>query len=199
VALPRVALRTVSRAVSLLVALVCRVITAGQAYYPVGVLSALIAAEAVVLERRPGCSAMTAVVCRLTSGRMWLYSPASLAILRSLPRSVGVGRRREQQLEMVGWLVRWAWSPRIPEPPLLHSAQPQVILIRKLWRGGAIDRYRAAFGMQEAYSGLNAFGLWGRPPFLCRPSGPWCGKTSARRRTCRVSNLRRVGGPVPNE
>ena len=84
-----------------LVALVVFVITAGQAYYTVGVYPALIAAGAVVLERRPRMFwAMTAVVA-ITSA---VALPASLPILtpRTLAASGWAGGG-EQQLEMVGW------------------------------------------------------------------------------------------------
>jgi hypothetical protein len=183
--------------VSALVALVVFVITAGQAYYTVGVYPALIAAGAVVLERRPRLFwAMTAVVA-ITSA---VVVPASLPILtpRTLAAS-GWAAGGEQQLETVGWprevgLVASAYQS-------LPAAQRSraVILTANYGEAGAIDRYRAWFGLPEAYSGLNAFGLWGPPPASARPVVLiWEDqRPPTYLRGCR--DLGRVGGPVPNE
>lgn len=183
--------------VSALVALVVFVITAGQAYYTVGVYPALIAAGAVVLEGRPRMFwAMTAGVA-ITSA---VVVPASLPILtpRTLAASVWASGG-EQQLETVGW-------PR--EVGLVDSAfrslpaaqQPHAVILTATYgEPGAIDRYRARFGLPEAYSGLNAFGLWGPPHHSDRPvvlvwEDP---RPPTYLRQCR--EVRRVGGPVPNE
>ena len=184
-------------AVSWLVALVVFVITAGQAYYTVGVYPALIAAGAVVLERRPRMFwAMTAVVA-ITSG---VALPAALPILapRTLAASGWAGGG-EQQLEMVGWprevgLVASAYRS-LPAARRAHA----VILTANYGEAGAINRYRARFGLPEAYSGLNAFGLWGPPPASDRPVVlVWEDRRPPTYlHGCR--NVRRVGGPVPNE
>jgi hypothetical protein len=184
-------------AASWLVALVVFVITAGQTYYTVGVYPALIAAGAVVLERRPRVFwTMTAVVV-ITSA---LVVPASLPILppRTLAASAWAGAG-EQLLEMVGWprevgLVASAYRS-IPTSQRPHA----VILTANYGEAGAVDRYRARFGLPAAYSGLNAFGLWGPPP---ASDGPVVLVWEDRRpptylRGCRY--VRRVGGPVPNE
>jgi hypothetical protein len=184
-------------AVSWLVALGVFVITAGQAYYTAGVYPALMAAGAVVLERRPRTFwAVTAVVA-LTSA---VVMPASLPILtpRTLAASGWAGAG-EQQLEMVGWprevgLVASAFRS-LPAARRAHA----VILTANYGEAGAIDRYGAAFGLPEAYSGLNAFGLWGPPPSSGRPVVlVWEDqRPPTYLHGCR--NVRRVGGPVPNE
>jgi Dolichyl-phosphate-mannose-protein mannosyltransferase len=184
-------------AVSWLVAFIVFVITAGQSYYTAGVYPALIAAGAVVIERRPRVFwTMTAVVV-LTSA---LIMPASLPILspRTLAASGWAGPA-EQQLEMVGWprevsLVASAYRS-IPAAQRPHA----VILTANYGEAGSIDRYRARFGLPAAYSGLNAFGLWGPPP---ASDGPVVLVWEDQRppsylRGCRY--VRRVGGPVPNE
>jgi hypothetical protein len=183
--------------VSWLVALVVFVVTAGQAYYTVGLYPALVAAGAVVLERRPRILwALTAVVV-VTSV---VVMPASLPILtpRTLAASGWAGGG-EQQLEMAGWprevgLVASAFR-RLPVAQRSHA----VILTANYGEAGAVDRYRARFGLPEAYSGLNAFGLWGPPPATARPVVlVW---EDPRPPTFLVGcrNVRRVGGPVPNE
>ena len=184
-------------AVSALVTLVVFVITAGQSYYTVGVYPALIAAGAVVLERRPRLFwAMTGVVA-LTSA---LVVPASLPILtpRTLAASGWAGGG-EQQLETVGWprevgLVAAAFRS-LPTAQQPHA----VILTANYGEAGAIDLYRVRFGLPEAHSGLNAFGLWGPPhasdgPVVLVWEDP---RPPSYLRTCR--EVRRVGGPVPNE
>ena len=184
-------------AVSWLVAFVVFVVSAGQSYYTAGVYPALIAAGAVVIERRPRVFwTMTAVVV-LTSA---LIMPASLPILtpRTLAASGWAGPA-EQLLEMVGWprevgLVASAYRS-IPAAQRPHA----VILTSNYGEAGAIDRYRARFGLPAAYSGLNAFGLWGPPP---ASDGPVVLVWEDQRpptylRGCRY--VRRVGGPVPNE
>lgn len=184
-------------AVSWLVALLVFMVTAGQAYYTVGVYPALVAAGAVVLELRPRTFwALTAVVV-VTSV---VLMPASLPILtpRTLATS-GWAADGEQQLEMVGWprevgLIAAAfWS--LPAAQRSHA----VILTANYGEAGAVDRYRARFELPEAYSGLNAFGLWGPPPATARPvvlvwEDP---RPPTYLRGCR--SVRRVGGPVPNE
>ncbi len=184
-------------AASWLVALVVVVITAGQTYYTVGVYPALIAAGAVVLERRPRLFwTMTAVVV-ITSA---LVMPASLPILspRNLAASPWAGAG-EQLLETVGWprevgLVASAYQ-NIPAAKRRHA----VILTANYGEAGAVDRYRARFGLPAAHSGLNAFGLWGPPPASDGPvvlvwEDP---RPPTYLRGCRFA--RRVGGPVPNE
>ena len=184
-------------AVSWLVALVVFVVTAGQVYYTAGVYPALIAAGAVVLERRPRLFWTTTAVVVITSA---LLVPASLPVLsaRTLAAS-GWADAAEQQLEMVGWprevgLVASAYRS-IPVAQREHA----VILTANYGEAGAIDRYRARFGLPAAYSGLNGFGLWGPPP---ASDGPvvlvWEDQQPPTYlRGCRY--VRRVGGPVPNE
>jgi hypothetical protein len=74
-----------------------------------------------------------------------------------------------------------------------------VILTANYGEAGAVNRYRARFGLPEAYSGLNAFGLWGPPPASDRPVVVvWEDqRPPTYLHGCR--NVRRVGGAVPNE
>ncbi len=184
-------------AVSWLVAFLVFVVTAGQAYYTVGLYPALIAAGAVVVERRPRVLAALMVLVAVTSA---VTLPAALPILspRGLAASGWAGGG-EQQLEMVGWprevgLVAAVYR-RLPAARRSHA----VLLTGNYGEAGAIDRYRARFGLPAAYSGLNAYGLWGPPPsvdgaviLVWEDSRP-----PTYLRGCR--DLRRVGGPVPNE
>jgi 4-amino-4-deoxy-L-arabinose transferase-like glycosyltransferase len=184
-------------AVSWLVALGVFVVTAGQGYYTAGVYPALVAAGCVVVERRPRLFWASTVLVAVTSA---LVVPASLPVLspRTLAASGWAGPA-EQQLEMVGWprevgLVAATYRS-IPASRREHA----VILTANYGEAGAVDRYRGRFGLPAAYSGLNAFGLWGPPP---THAGPVVLVWEDRRpppylRGCRF--VRRVGGPVPNE
>lgn len=184
-------------AVSWVVALIVFVITAGQGYYTVGVYPALIAAGSVVVARRPLLFwALTAVVAVTSAAVM----PASLPILQPQTLAAsGWADPAEQQLEMVGWprevgLVAATYRS-IPAEQRAHA----VILTANYGEAGAVDHYGGRFGLPAAYSGLNAFGLWG-PPSASR--GPVVLVWEDQRpptylRGCRF--IRRVGGPVPNE
>jgi hypothetical protein len=154
-------------AVSWLVALIVFAVTAGQGYYTVGVYPALIAAGCVVVERRSRLYWAMAVVVAVTSAAVM---PASLPILapQTLAASGWAGPA-EQQLEMLGWprevgLVAATYRS-IPAQRRAHT----VILTANYGEAGAVDRYRGRFGLPAAYSGLNAFGLWGPPPSSGRP------------------------------
>jgi hypothetical protein len=184
-------------ATSWLVTFVVFVITAGQGYYTAGTYPALIAAGAVVVERRAWTLwTMTAAVA-VTS---LMTVPAVLPILppTTLAASgwAGVG---EQQLEMVGWRGEVSLVADVYRSIPAARRKNAVILTSNYGEAGAIDRYRGRFGLPAAYSGLNAFGLWGPPPASGRPvvlvwEDP---RPPAYLRGCRF--VRRVGGPVPNE
>ena len=184
-------------AASWLVTFLVFVGTAGQAYYTAGTYPALIAAGAVVVERRAWTFwTMTATVV-VTSA---VTLPAVLPILtpRVLAASGWAGAG-EQQLETVGWqrevgLVASAYRS-IPEAQRSRA----VILTSNYGEAGAVDRYRHDFGLPPAYSGLNAFGLWGPPPESGRPVVlVWEDRRPPDYlRGCRF--VRRAGGPVPNE
>jgi Dolichyl-phosphate-mannose-protein mannosyltransferase len=184
-------------AVSWVVAVAVFVVTAGQGYYTVGVYPALIAAGAVVVERRPRLFTALTIAVLVTSA---VTLPAALPILspRGLAAS-GWAAGGEQQLETVGWprevaLVASAYRS-IPAARRSHT----VVLTSNYGEAGAVDRYRARFGLPAAYSGLNAFGLWGPPPSADRPVVlVWEDeRPPTYLRGCR--SVRRVGGPVPNE
>ena len=85
------------------------------------------------------------------------------------PRHVRVGSRRratagDGRLAPRGGPVAAAFRS-LPAAQRSHA----VILTANYGEAGAVDRYRARFGLPEAYSGLNAFGLWGPPPATARP------------------------------
>ena len=183
-------------AVSWLVAFVVFVITAGQGYYTAGLYPALIAAGAVVVERR---ARLFWVVSALVAVSSVALMPASLPILtpHALAASGWAGPA-EQQLEMVGWPREVGLVAATYRGIPAEQRSQAVILTSNYGEAGAVDRYRGRFGLPPAYSGLNAFGLWGPPS----KTGPvvlvWeDARPPTYLRGCRF--VRRVGGTVPNE
>ena len=197
VARPSVALRPRSRGVLAGRAHRLRV-TAGQAYYTVGVYPALIAAGAVVLERRPRLFwAMTAVVA-VTSAVADAGLAADPAAAAPWPHPAGQAPPSNSWRCSAG-PARSASSPRPTGASPPQRRAHAVILTANYGEAGAVDRYRGRFGLPAAYSGLNAFGLWGPPPASGRPVVlVWeDARPPTYLRGCRF--VRRVGGPVPNE
>jgi len=149
-------------------------VTAGQGYYPVGVYPALIAAGAVVVERRarvlrllvPAAVLLTALP--LTPVALPLLSPSAL-------EESGLRDASEPQLEMVGWpglvdqvaRVYRALPSSSGAAPSTTAAPstPVVLLTTNYGEAGALEEYGPARGLPAvAYSGHNGFGLWGPPP-----------------------------------
>jgi len=110
-----------------------------------------------------------------------------------------MGALPQQYADMFGWpemvaLVEKAYL-RLTPAERAHCR----IFGQNYGEAGAVDRYRGRFGLPAAYSGLNAFGLWGPPPSSGRPVVlVWeDARPPTYLRGCRF--VRRVVGPVPNE
>ena len=136
------------------------VITAGQGYYPSGTYPVLIAAGAVVFERRPRHRRIVRVVV-LSS---LLLVPAALPVLPAswLSDSPWSGPG-ETQLETVGWphlvdVVAAAYAT-IPASERTQAS----VFTGNYGEAGAVDRFGAAHGLPHASSGHNGYGLWGPP------------------------------------
>jgi len=172
------------------------VITAGQGYYPSGTYPVLIAAGAVVFERRPRHRGIVRVVVISSI----LLLPAALPILPASTLSdspwSGPG---ETQLETVGWphlvdVVAAAYAT-IPAAERDHAG----VFTANYGEAGAVDRFGPAHGLPRAYSGHNGYGLWGPPP---PDTGPvvvvWeDGPPSDFFDGCKA--FERITGPVSNE
>ncbi len=146
-----------------LVTLVVFVVTAGQGYYTAGTYPALIAAGAVMFERWTHRRALTVVVvAAVTLVMMPPFIPVvPVKILVANPMWSGLA---ENQLETVGW------PELVDQVAAAYAAVPVAdrgsvtILTDNYGEAGAVDRYGPAQGLSTAYSGHNAFGLWGPPP-----------------------------------
>jgi 4-amino-4-deoxy-L-arabinose transferase-like glycosyltransferase len=173
------------------------VIVAGQGYYTAGLYPALIAAGAVVVERRRRTFLALAVGVFVTS---LLTMPAALPLLSpsALANSPWSGLA-ETQLETVGWPMFVAKVDlAVRSLPVRDQADAE-IMTANYGEAGAIQRWGPAIGLPEAYSRQNGFGLWGPPAAGRRPVVVvWeDGAPTAYFSGC--ERFVRVGGPVPNE
>jgi 4-amino-4-deoxy-L-arabinose transferase-like glycosyltransferase len=173
------------------------IVTAGQVYYPVGLYPALIAAGAVVVERRYTRRWPFVAAVVVTSA---VVAPAFLPVLPPavLDRS-GWSGLGEQQREMLGWpqLVDQVAAAYRLLPP--EQRERAVVFTSNYGEAGAVELFGPAQGLPTVYSGHNGFGLWGPPP---QGAGPvvvvWEGETPSRVFTrCRF--VSKVTGPVHNE
>jgi len=138
------------------------ILTAGQGYYPGGTYPALIAAGAVVVERR---SRHRWYVVAAVATSSLLLLPASLPVLS--PAALGnspLAGPGQNQLETVGWpgLVDQVAAAYRSIPPAWRPAA--AIFTSNYGEAGAVGLYGPARGLPPAWSGHNAYGLWGPPP-----------------------------------
>jgi hypothetical protein len=149
----------------------------GKPYYPGGAFTFLLAAGAVVLERRltarqplarkrlaarPG--PVTLMGAAMVAGAV-AAAPVALPVLpaRAL-HTVPLQKINYDLAESIGWPGLVALVAR--EYHALPGAQRRraTILTGNYGEAGAIDRYGPGFGLPTAYSGANNFWLWGPPP-----------------------------------
>ena len=138
--------------------------TGGKPYYLAGLLPLLIGAGAVPVDhwldrgRRRARAALLGVAVAVSA------LAGALIALPVLPaRDAGpVIAVNPDVGETIGWpdLVATVAGVRQRLPP---TAQV-VVLTENYGEAGAIDRYGPAYDLPAAYSGHNAYGLWGPPP-----------------------------------
>lgn len=132
-------------------------LTGGKAYYLAGIYPLLIAAGAVVFERR-----------RLSRRLLVSGAAASLALsaLVGLPiipidklHATPIPVMNEDAVETIGWR-------RLAESvAAVHRHQPDAaVFTANYGEAGAIDRYGAELGLPPAASGHNGYADWSRPP-----------------------------------
>jgi len=71
--------------------------------------------------------------------------------------------------ETIGWPAFAATVARAYDALPATDRQRAVLLSANYGEAGAIDRYGPALGLPHAYSGHNAYGLWGPPPSGAQP------------------------------
>jgi hypothetical protein len=136
-------------------------VTAGQGYYPAGLYPALIAAGAVVVERRSRWRWLVAAAVVATSA---MTLPIALPVLSPsrLAASAWSGPG-EVQRETVGWpgfvdQVAAAYRS-IPAPERRNAT----VFTANYGEAGAVDLYGPSRGLPPAWSGHNGYALWGPP------------------------------------
>ena len=145
-----------------LVALAVLILTAGQGYYPAGIYPVLIAAGAVVAERR-GRRWWWALGAVLVSAAHILPATVPVLSARTLDASIWSGLG-ENLRETAGW------QPLVDEVAAAYRSVPGQararagIFTSNYGEAGAVDRYGPSRGLPHAWSGQNGYGLWGPPP-----------------------------------
>ena len=150
----------------------------GKPYYPGAVFTFLLAAGVVPLERllstrrapaagrrrapgmRPGALTATAMIAASL-----LALPAAVPVLpASMLRAVPLQKINYDLAETIGW-PRLVALVAAEYRALPAARRRQTALVTGNYgEAGAIDRYGAALGLPQAFSGDNNFWLWGPPP-----------------------------------
>jgi hypothetical protein len=144
----------------------------GKAYYPGAAYTFLLAAGCVPLERwlaarRPLLGRIRPAAV-MASGMLLsaaVVLPAALPVLpAAVLRTVPLQKINYDLAESIAWPKQVALVAR--EYDALPAAQRRrtTIITGNYGEAGAIERYRAEYGLPPAYSGANNFWLWGPPP-----------------------------------
>ena len=144
----------------------------GKPYYSGGAYTFLLAAGCVPLERwlaarrrlagriRPAAVAFAVLVASAA-----VLLPVALPVLPAgALRTVPLQKINYDLAESIGWprqVALVAHEYRSLPPRLRRHT---TILTGNYGEAGAIDRYRAGYGLPQVYSGANTFWLWGPPP-----------------------------------
>ncbi|MFC6563928.1 glycosyltransferase family 39 protein [Actinoplanes utahensis] len=157
-------LRAVAVAYPLMLLLV--LVTAGQPYYPVGLLLGLLAIGAVPVERwatgRAGRKALVAAGVLVTSAAGVLTSlpviPAD-RLAGSLPIAVN-----QTIADQLGWR-EYVWQVASVHAVLPEADRRRAVLFTGNYgEAGALDRYGPSLGLPGVYSGHNELHRYGPPP-----------------------------------
>ena len=151
---------------------VLQFVLGGKPYYSGAAYTFLLAAGCVPIERwltrrRPlfgRIKPVTAMAsCMLLSAAVVL--PVALPVLpAAVLRTVPLQKINYDLAESIAWPQQVALVAREFDalPPSLRRVT--TILAGNYGEAGAIERYRADYGLPEAFSGANNFWLWGPPP-----------------------------------
>jgi hypothetical protein len=153
-------------------AILLQFVLGGKPYYSGAAYTFLLAAGCVPLERwlaarraslgrvRP---AAVTVVGMLLSAAVVL--PVALPILPAAAlRTVPLQKINYDLAESIGWPRQVALVARVYDALPPGERRLTTILTGNYGEAGAVARYRADYGLPEAYSGANNFWLWGPPP-----------------------------------
>lgn len=154
-------------AVAYLVVLVALILTSGKAYYAGGLLPVMVAAGGVATDewiRHRRSRRRLGLVVTALSLSFVISAALGLAILPvQLLRSAAIRAVNPDAGEQVGWpQFTAAVATAFDEIPVNQRAAA-VVFTGNYGEAGAIDKYGGALGLPAAFSGHNAFGLWGPP------------------------------------
>jgi hypothetical protein len=151
-------------AVACLFVIVVQFVLGGKPYYPGGAYTFLLAAGAVVLERKYMRRGVVTFAALMVAGGL-IGSLVALPVLpaRAL-HTVPLQKINYDLAESIGWpslvgLVADEYRS-LPAEQRAHTT----ILTGNYGEAGAFARYGPGAGLPEAYSGANNFWLWGPPP-----------------------------------
>ena len=136
----------------------------GKPYYLAGLLPVLLGAGAVAVDRWIDGARPRARKAALGAAIAASAAVSAVIALPVLPaRDAGpVIDVNEDVGETIGWPEL---AESVAEVDRRLGRPPRaVILTRNYGEAGAIDRYGPALGLPRAYSGHNAYGVWGPPP-----------------------------------
>jgi Dolichyl-phosphate-mannose-protein mannosyltransferase len=136
----------------------------GKPYYLAGLLPALIGAGAVRVDGwldHGRALARKALLCASITLSGAIDATIALPILPAREAGPVIAVNKDAG-ETIGWPELAQAVARVYRQ-LPHKADA-VIFTANYGEAGAIDRYGPALGLPSAYSGHNAFGLWGPPP-----------------------------------
>jgi 4-amino-4-deoxy-L-arabinose transferase-like glycosyltransferase len=153
-------------------AVLLQFVLGGKAYYPGGAYTFLLAAGCVPLERwlavrRPVLGRVPPVVAMMGGmlASAALVLPVALPVLPArVLHTIPLQKINYDLAESIAWPQQVALVAREYDALPPGERRLTTILTGNYGEAGAIERYRADYGLPEAYSGANNFWLWGPPP-----------------------------------
>ena len=177
-------------------------VAGGKHYYLAPMYAPLIAAGAVVLERRLRPAATTAITVAAVVVAA-IGAPIALPVLppSTLADSPWAGPG-EDALETIGWPRFVDTIARVINRLPPGQRERAVIFTRNYGEAGALRRFGRDRGLPPGYSGHNGFEAWGPPPQQARPAvvpGFPPGRLDDDFRGCRQAAIVDNGEGVDNE
>ena len=153
-------------------AIVLQFVLGGKPYYSGAAYTFLLAAGCVPVERwlatRRPLGGRIRPAPALAGGMLLsaaVMLPVALPILpAAVLRTVPLQKINYDLAESIGWPRQVGLVARVYDALPTGQRRLTTILTGNYGEAGAVERYRADFGLPEAYSGANNFWLWGPPP-----------------------------------
>jgi Dolichyl-phosphate-mannose-protein mannosyltransferase len=159
-------------AIACTVTIVLQFVLGGKAYYPGAAFTFLFAAGTVPLERwlaaRKPAAARIRPAALMSAGMLAAGAIALPIALPVLParalHTIPLQKINYDLAETIAWPKLVALVANEYDSLSSRQRRQTTILTGNYGEAGAIDRFGAAFGLPQAYSGANSFWLWGPPP-----------------------------------